>query len=128
MPQNFKTDEAGDSMDTAAIGCLYWDQYTKSHIVEVAGWIHKTPTGYSCGNLTAGTPFEVTVHIPTSWQAFFHTHTLRNTHISQEDMFNVRRDPQHRPSYIRFPTGAIIVYECKDTRKAKLKCAGRRIR
>ena len=128
MPEDFNPGEAGDTLDAAAIGCLDWAWYTKSHTDEVAGWIHKTPTGYSCSHLTVGTPYEVTVYIPTSWRAFFHTHSLRNTHVSRTDMDAVRADPQHRPSYIRLRPGAVIAYECKETKKGKLYCSGRRIR
>lgn len=34
--------------------------------------------------------------------------------MSPEDMDAVRLDPLARPSYVRHPTGAVIVYESRD--------------
>ncbi|KKM72235.1 hypothetical protein LCGC14_1422500 [marine sediment metagenome] len=128
FPESFDPAHAGDTLDEAAVNCLDWVWYRKSYVSEVAGGVRKTRDGYACGKVTVGTPLGVLSYVPRSWAARFHTHSLPDTQVSKQDMHNVREDPRHQPSYIRLRTGTVIAYECRDTKKGKVKCAGRRVR
>lgn len=128
FPESFDPAHAGVTLDEAAVNCLDWVWYRKSYVVEMAGGVFKTQDGYACGRITTGTPLSVVSFIPKSWAARFHTHSLPKTQVSKQDMHNVREDPRHQPSYIRLRPGTVIAYECRDTKKGKMKCAGRRVR
>ena len=127
FPADFDRNYAGTTVDEAAVNCLDW-AWHKDHVNEVAGGVLKTRDGYACGELFVGTPLGVTSYAPRTGAARFHTHSLPNTQVSKQDMHNVREDPRHQPSYIRLRTGTVIAYECRDTKKGKVKCAGRRVR
>jgi len=134
FPESFDPTNAGATLDEAAVNCLDWAWFYKSYVNEVGGGLIKTPEGYACVKLTVGTPLSVTSYVFRNWVAHFHTHSRSNTQVSKQDMYNVREDPQHRPSYIRLQTGTVIAYECRRTNDnnknkngKKVKCAGRRV-
>ncbi len=110
----------GSSIDETATSCLDW-AWQRSHTREVAGGVVWQGDLLACSELTLGTRNAVRYGVEPHWIVHFHTHTGKGR-ISPQDMDTVRLDPLARPSYVRHPTGAVVVYECDEG------CRQRRVR
>ena len=93
----------------------------RSHTREVAGGIVWRGDSLACTELTVGTRGAVQYHVDPYWLVHFHTHTEQGP-ISLVDMEAVKTDPLARPSYVRYPDGSVVVYECEQG------CAQRKVR
>lgn len=110
----------GSSIDKSATSCLDW-AWNVSHTREVAGGVVWEGDLLTCTELTLGTRNAVRYGVEPHWIVHFHTHTGEGR-MSPQDMDAVRLDPLARPSYVRHPTGAVIVYECdKECRQRKVR-------
>ena len=128
QPKDFDPRHAGVTLDAAAKGCLDWAWFETDYVNEVGGGLYKTPTGYACSELTVGDRTGVTFSAFRRWVAILHTHSRGPNVFSGQDMSNVRNDPKLRPSYVRFRSGSIAVYECRKDDTDRIKCVNRRVR
>ena len=127
IPTGFDPANAGQTLDEAAVGCLNWAWFEKDHVNEIGTGLYETDTGYACGQLLVGDPVSVSFLARRLWEAILHTHTRGQDVMSKQDMLNARDDPRLRPSYVRFRTGTVKVYECQKADNGQVTCAGRRV-